>query len=486
MVDPVPLPPAFGVTPLPGTTVSGRTLVGGVPVRRAELAPGRAAVVGALLSGLTVAAASARTGVDVTTVGAVARRLVDTGIAGPVPARDAARSSRADVAAVIPARDAAGTIGAAIHGLRGVAEVVVVDDASRDRTADVAAAAGARVLRNDRPTGPAAARNRGIAETSADLVVVLDSDAVPVEGWLEALLAQLDDPVAGGAAPRVVSIDDGSVLGGYEADAGPLDLGGFPAMVRADGLVPFVSTTALLLRRSLWLRLGGFAEELRFGEDLDFAWRAAAAGRPLVHQPAALVRHHPRSDLVAHLRNRRRYGAAAGALSRRHDDHPRAAVAAPVLSAAAVAAVGGLPRTAAALTVAQVAVTAARVRALGTPPAEAAAEALRATARGGRGLAAAVSRPWLPVAIAVVMLRPRSRPAVVAAIVGRLARNRARGVDPATARKWLALRFLDDLAMSVGVIQGCATARTIRPLAPRPPDGPRRATTVLGTELELP
>jgi mycofactocin system glycosyltransferase len=481
----VPLPPTFGISPLPGTSVAGTRLSGGRPVRRIDLSPTAAPVVGALLAGETVALAAEAGGCTTKVAGMVARRLVATGMAGPRP-EPMVGGDVASVAAIIPAHDAERTIATALSGLVGVAEVIVVDDGSSDGTGDVAAAAGARVLRNERPTGPSAARNRGIAASTADLVVVLDSDAEPSAGWLAPLLAHLADPTVGGVGPRVVALDDGSALGAYEATSGSLDLGGWPAVVRPDGPVPFVSTTALLLRRSLWEELGGFAEDLRFGEDLDFAWRAAAAGRPLVYEPAALVAHRHRSALADHLRNRNRYGSAAGPLGRRHGHHPRPAVAPPLLTAAAAAAVTGFPRAAAALTATSVAITAAKLHEEGDPPADAVREALRATMRAGRGLAAAVSRPWLPAALALASIRSRSRPVVAGAVLARLARNRPPPKGSAAARSWPVLRFLDDLWFSTGVLQGCVAARTIRPLVPAGSPGPHRTTTVLGTELVLP
>ncbi|HEU5083315.1 MAG TPA: mycofactocin biosynthesis glycosyltransferase MftF [Acidimicrobiales bacterium] len=484
---PPPLPPTFGVRPLPGTGLERGRLTGGVPHRRVDLAPAVVAVVEALLAGASIADTAAATGRSSEHVGAVARRLVDIGAAGPRPPVAACPGTPAvgEVAAVIPARDAEATIEAALDGLAGVGEVVVVDDGSTDRTSSVARAAGAQVIRTEVPAGPAAARNAGIRACTAELVVVLDSDARPVPGWLDALVPHLADPATGGVAPRVVAVDDGTALGRYEAAAGPLDLGDRAAAVRPDGAVTFVSTTALVLRRELWERLGGFDEALRFGEDLDFAWRAAAV-QPLVYEPAATVHHPHRATLRAHVANRMGYGSASGPLSRRHPGHPRAAVAPPLLTAAAVAGVAGLPRVAGALGAAAIGDTARRLSGLGQAPDAVARETAAATVRAGRGLAAAVSRPWLPLALAVAAARPGARPAVAAAVLARLALGRERPPAGTSPVEWAALRLLDDLASSAGVLRGCIEACTVAPLMTRPPTGPARTTTVLGTELALP
>jgi glycosyltransferase involved in cell wall biosynthesis len=55
-------------------------------------------------------------------------------------------------------------------------EVIVVDDASTDGTPDVAAERGAQVVRLERQSGPAAARNRGAEVAQGDYLFFLDAD----------------------------------------------------------------------------------------------------------------------------------------------------------------------------------------------------------------------------------------------------------------------------------------------------------------------
>ena len=66
------------------------------------------------------------------------------------------------------------------------AEVIVIDDGSDDGTAAVAQRFGARLsyVRQDQ-AGPAAARNRGVAEASGELVAFLDHDDLWHEEKLE-------------------------------------------------------------------------------------------------------------------------------------------------------------------------------------------------------------------------------------------------------------------------------------------------------------
>jgi glucosyl-3-phosphoglycerate synthase len=101
---------------------------------------------------------------------------------------EAARRDAVSVAVVIPARNESGTIGAIVRAVRElpsglVTEIVVVDSLSTDATAAVAAQAGARVVPvgqvlpefPPRP-GKGEAMWRGLAATSADLIVYLDGD----------------------------------------------------------------------------------------------------------------------------------------------------------------------------------------------------------------------------------------------------------------------------------------------------------------------
>jgi len=108
------------------------------------------------------------------------------------------------VSVIIPAYNEAGRIGETVRAARAIAEVeevLVVDDASGDRTAEDAAAAGARVVRQDRNRGKGAALARGIEEARGEILVLLDADLGPSAAEARKLLL----PILAGEADLTVA-----------------------------------------------------------------------------------------------------------------------------------------------------------------------------------------------------------------------------------------------------------------------------------------
>ncbi|MDP7079287.1 MAG: glycosyltransferase family 2 protein [Candidatus Undinarchaeales archaeon] len=109
----------------------------------------------------------------------------------------------ATISVVIPVYNGAVTLGACLKALTGsdtdddVLEVIVVDDGSTDSSADLAEGLGVRVVRLERNSGPATARNRGAAASSGDVVVFLDADMQVKQGTISALAERVNDPSIG-------------------------------------------------------------------------------------------------------------------------------------------------------------------------------------------------------------------------------------------------------------------------------------------------
>jgi glycosyltransferase involved in cell wall biosynthesis len=219
--------------------------------------------------------------------------------------------SRVRVSVVIPARDAEAMIGRTVEAvlaqkLDDEFELVVVDDGSTDATARVARDAGACVVsagdaeadpRPASPRGPAAARNAGVAATSAPLIAFTDADCVPAPGWLRAGVAALEHADL--------------VQGRVEPEPG-VPVGPFDHVIAVREETGLYETANLFVRREWFDRVGGFRAfidpaEGHFGEDLVFGWAVRRAGGRSAFASDALVHHEVvKRPASAWIRERRR------------------------------------------------------------------------------------------------------------------------------------------------------------------------------------
>jgi len=102
------------------------------------------------------------------------------------------------IAAAMIVRDEARFLPGCLRSLHGkVDEIVIVDTGSRDATVAIAEAAGARVFQVDWADDFAAARNRGLAEVTADWVLYIDAD--------ERLRVPGDRPLGDAIDPRALA-----------------------------------------------------------------------------------------------------------------------------------------------------------------------------------------------------------------------------------------------------------------------------------------
>jgi mycofactocin glycosyltransferase len=443
---------------------SGRTLLGGSPLRLLRLSERGARVVDELVSGGPVGDDPDRQ--------RVARHLLDGGLAHPQPTG----APVVPVAVAVPVRDHATDLGELLDrltGERAVREIVVVDDGSRD-PATVTAAVGGRgqLIRHDRPFGPAAARNRAWRASTADVVVFVDADVLPERGWLGTMCAHFVDPEVAAVAPRIrARRASSSALDRYEEHRSPLDLGAVAARVAPGSRVSYVPTATIAYRRTVLTALGGFDEALTVGEDVDLVWRAVAAGHTVRYEPGAVVRHRNRPSWRELARQRFRYGSSAAALDARHPGS-----VAPVeinawsLAAWALPVLGGRRGALAGLAAAAVS-TAALVPGLRDRVEDPVGVALRIGGLGnlwaGRWLAHATVRAWLPLALTASTVSRRGRRATLASLAGPAAGEWLEVRPDLDPIRWTAATALDDASYCAGAWWGCWRQRSLRSLVPR-------------------
>lgn len=450
-------------------------LIGGSPSRIVRLKPAGTRLLDAWLAGETIGTSTAER--------RVAGRLVDSGIAHPLPPRGRRRPGHlGGVVAVVPVKDDAPGLEITLASLAAEAPelpVVVVDDGSSSPVAGPSVVTrpspvtGPSVVTMPRNGGPAAARNAGWERTpDVEVLVFVDAGCVLEPDCLSTILAHFADPLVGAVAPRVKSRDGTPRLGRYERAHSPLDMGGRPAAVRPGASVAYVPTAVLAVRRTALCQLGGFDEQLRFGEDVDLIWRLDAAGWRVRYEPAGRATHPARTTTAGWLRQRFDYGRSAAPLARRHRGAVAPLAAPPAGVAGWLLAASGHPWAAAALT-AGAGCRSARIRPEELK--EIAALIARGHLRTGSALASAVRRAWLPLALAALVLTRRRRrfaawlalilvaPGLLDWVSRRSPGDDARGTDPLS---WTAMSLADDLAYQCGLWAGALHCRSVAALLP--------------------
>lgn len=243
-----------------------------------------------------------------------------------------------DVSVVIVNWNAGELLRRAVESLREAGEtvtveVIVVDNASTDSSCEfLADGPGAcRVLHNGENLGFARASNQGIRLSRGRYVLLLNPDARPRPGAVEAMVAFMDaHPGAGASGPMLLNPD-----GSLQPSGGPL-----PTLARLLAIHPLIgrlspnpatppwardfrqpeevdeiSGACLMVRRTAIEEVGLLDEQFfLYFEDLDWCLRLRRAGWKIYYVPGAQVRHvwRSRSDPsprahVHHLRSLRRY-----------------------------------------------------------------------------------------------------------------------------------------------------------------------------------
>ena len=178
-------------------------------------------------------------------------------------------------------------------------EVVVVEDGSTLPCRDVCAKYASRldIHYYAKPnSGPGQSRNYGVERAQGEYVIVLDSDVVVPEGYLQAVSDELRRTPAdafGGPDCAHPSFTPTQKAISYSMTSFFTTGGIRGGKKKLDKFYP--RSFNMGLRRDVYLRLGGFSK-MRFGEDIDFSIRIFKAGCRCRLFPEAWVWHKRRTD----------------------------------------------------------------------------------------------------------------------------------------------------------------------------------------------
>ena len=149
-------------------------------------------------------------------------------------------------------------------------ELIAVDDGSTDGTMDVLAGFGdqVRVLRQDHK-GCAAARNLGLREATGSFIAFQDADDLWVPGKLEMQTSRFR------ARPELELCV--GMIQNFWMDEVAEEGRAYAGQKFAEPIPGFL-LAAMLAKKSLFDRVGGFNEECRRGSDTEWFLRAREAG----------------------------------------------------------------------------------------------------------------------------------------------------------------------------------------------------------------
>jgi GT2 family glycosyltransferase len=167
-------------------------------------------------------------------------------------------------------------------------------------------------------SGPGQTRNYGAERARGEYLIILDSDVVVPEGYLDAVCKELENnptEAFGGPDAAHDSFTTVQKAISYSMTSFFTTGGIRGGKAKLDKFYP--RSFNMGIRRDVYLQLGGFSK-MRFGEDIDFSYRIVEAGYKPRLFPSAWVWHKRRTDFRKFFRQVYNSGIARINLEKRH------------------------------------------------------------------------------------------------------------------------------------------------------------------------
>jgi mycofactocin system glycosyltransferase len=197
-------------------------------------------------------------------------------------------------------------------------EIIVLDDASDDHTPQVVAQFPVRLIKLQKNRQASFCRNLGARHAEGEILAFIDSDCLADPQWLRELVPAFREPALGAIGGWVDAVYEAKALDCYEKVKSALKMGAWFKRSQKTERFFYVPTCNLLVKKDLFLNLGGFREELHVGEDVDFCWRLQDSGFLLDYRPVGKVYHKHRNQPLAFCIRRFDYGTSEPLLQRLH------------------------------------------------------------------------------------------------------------------------------------------------------------------------
>ena len=192
---------------------------------------------------------------------------------------------------------------------QGDAEVIIADNGSTDDSLDFVRAQypGLHIIELDKNYGFAGGYNRALQQVKADYYVLLNDDVEVTPGWIEPVVAQMQQhPDTAICQPKLLMYDQRDTFEYAGGAGGFLDKYGYPfcrgrmftsleqdnGQYNTPGEIFWASGAAMFVRADVWHQLGGLDDDFfAHMEEIDFCWRAKNAGYRVEYCPQSTVFH---------------------------------------------------------------------------------------------------------------------------------------------------------------------------------------------------
>ncbi|HTC00460.1 MAG TPA: glycosyltransferase [Ferruginibacter sp.] len=181
-------------------------------------------------------------------------------------------------------------------------EIILADDCSTDETKDITSRIKNIVhVRNEKNLGFLGNCNNAAKSAKGDFILFLNNDTEVTDNWLLPLVTLIKSDDTIGMVGSKLIYPDGRLqeAGGIvwnDASAWNYGNGQDPRAPEFNYVkeVDYISGAAIMIRKSVWLKAGGFDERYApaYYEDTDFAFQVREQGYKVMYQPLSEVIHY--------------------------------------------------------------------------------------------------------------------------------------------------------------------------------------------------
>lgn len=199
-------------------------------------------------------------------------------------------------------------------------EVLIYPDDVEENHEEMEKQLGAKIIPSGK-VSPAIKRDMGANYAKGDILAFIDDDAYPRKDWLTNASRHFGNPNVAAVGGPAITPESDSFL---QRVSGAIFLsrigGGFPERYWPIGTIREVDdwpSVNLMVRKSMFEKVGGFNSAYWPGEDTKFCLDIIKAGGKIIYDPDVFVWHHRRGGLLRHLNQIGQYGMHRGFFAKR-------------------------------------------------------------------------------------------------------------------------------------------------------------------------